>query len=318
MDHRAARALIALATLTATSCHCGDEQFDLPETPPPEPPTTPEVAGDPRIPPGFDLPIPEGATVRYGEATRERAVVLATTDAAPEAVLREVRTALEARGLVVRDRAPGAQRPLGRFRRAIEARAGDAIAASAIVERGAAEITRVHLTQRVEGRRSFHAPEEPREWRAIDRGPLPALPGSSETRCNAAMTAACEAWAASGGPDAIDCALDHRNACGHLAEASGLSGYADDARERLAAALRAHARVGSRRARAWTLGQLRVELLAAKANLVRAAAGGAAAPALADLVAAVEAEGVRVDADTSAWFAADGDAPAEIPGGLVP
>lgn len=73
--------------------------------------------------------------------------------------------------------------------------------------------------------------------------------------------------------------------------------------------------MGSRGARRETAAQLRVELLAARASLVRAAAAGAQAPELAALIAATEAGPVRVEVDTASWFAREPD---EIPEGESP
>ncbi|MBX3270771.1 MAG: hypothetical protein KF729_10940 [Sandaracinaceae bacterium] len=327
MARRAPRRLIqtgwALAALLASACSCTEPGASREAPAPPEGRDPPAAPRDPRVPPGFTLPLPEGATVRYGEATADRATVLVTTDEDAQATLRWAREMLEARGLEVRRREGERDRGPGASRAAIDGREGERVVASAIVERGAAEVTRLYLTQRLERGAPFHAPEEPREWRRVERPPLPAVPGPSEPACNAAVMGACEAWAAAGGPDALDCALDHRTACGRIAEPGPAARGAEDARARLADALRAHAIVGSAGARAFTLGQLRVELLAARANLVRAAAAGAPDAALAALIAAVEAEGVTIDVDTAFWFTPEGSVEgsaesAEIPPAFGP
>lgn len=202
---------VILGALLMGACTCG-ESFDLPEAPPTEP-APPVASGDPRVPSGFDLTWPEDATVRYGEASLERATVLVTTEAEPAAVLRFAREQLEGRGWSVRARAGEAPAGVGVFREAIEAFEGDEPRASAIVERGAAPVTRLHLSRSSSRAVAFHAPDEPREWRAVRRAPLPAPPGPTEPACNQALMRMCEALQAAGGPDALDCALDRRAAC---------------------------------------------------------------------------------------------------------
>lgn len=294
-------AIRCLTVLALGGCTCGDDR-GVPPTPSPEAIAT-EGPRNPRVPPDFDLALPEGAVVRYGESDAERATVLVTVDSPPDRAVSDARAAFEARGWSVRVRASERARPPARWREVLDAHAADAPVASAVVERGAAGLTRIHFSQRLEGGEPFHAPEEPREWRTVDRPPIPAVPGESEPACVEAMRALCGELAEAGGPDAIDCAMDHRNACSRISEPASVARFVPDAEARLRDALRAHDSVGSRGARHWTLAQLRVELLLAKANLARAAEIDEDATDLAVLVAATEAEGVTVTADTSAWFA---------------
>lgn len=300
------RAPLVLIVLALGGCTCGVE----PPRPPQPEEIAPDIVRDARVPPGFDLALPEGAVVRYGESNADRATVLVTVDSAPERAVSVAREAFEARGWSVRARASERTRPPARYREVLDALASGEPAASAVVERGAAEVTRVHLSQRLEHGEVFHAPDEPREWRAVTRPPLPAPPAEPVPACVEQIRALCELLAEAGGPAAIDCAMDHRNACGRVYDAHFLARAVPDAAARLLDALRAHDSVGSRGARGETLAQLHVELLLAKANLSRAAEVGAdtigaETAELARLIVATEAEGVSVEADPSTWFDRD-------------
>ncbi len=290
---------LTLTALLASRAWTGDE-FDLPE--PPRSETAQEPPTRPRVPPGFDLALPVDATVRYGESTGSRATVLYTTEAPAERALTFARDQLEVRGWTVRER-DGSSRPPGPFREALDAfDEGERPTGSAVIERGAAEITRVHLSLRLVDGEPFHAPDEPRAWRVVSDAPLPARPGATDPDCMRWLRRLCVEQERVGGPPGVDCVMDHRAACGYAAEPGYVARSLRDAERRLMAASRAHAIVGSRRARAQTLAQLRVELLGARACLARAARVGGESATLAALVAAMGAEGVVVDADTAGWF----------------
>jgi hypothetical protein len=300
---------------------CGEEGTGVGELPapasaterPPEPTAAP-APRDPRIPPGFDLPLPREAVARYGQSSAERASLLVTTERDPAEVLDELSRAWAERGWRVEPRAEAHARPPGRWRDAVDAfEAGSSRrVASAVVSRGCAGITRVLLEQPLEDGAPFHAAPEPRAWRRIDRPPLPAPPGTPSRECAAAIRRACEALAAAGGPDALDCALDHRGVCVPTDAAPYLERAVEDAEARLRAALEAHDRVGSRGARAETAAQVALELLAAKANAMRAPDGGA----LATPIGEAEAEGHAVDVapdEMAGWFLQGPQPPATPP-----
>jgi len=316
MDRRAAAALIglslagaALVALVLRNAWSVDD-FDLPE--PPDPGLLEHDAPrDPRVPPDFDLTLPPDSVVRYGESNASRATVLYTTDAPAELALTRARDLLEARGWTIRVR-DGSSRPPALWREAIDALDGARPMGSAVVERGGAEITRVHLSLSLEAGTPFHAPDEPREWRRVDRPPLPARPGGADQDCMRALRTVCADQAEVGGPAAVECAMDHRGSCGFADDVGFVGRVAADAEGRLLAALEAHARVGSRAARAQTQAQLRVELLGARASLARAnnfEGVGETSPSvtLAVLVAQTEAEGTTLEVDTSAWFHTEED-----------
>jgi len=176
MDRSTTR-LIALG-LALAGCTCGDDDFDLPE-PEGVPAPAPEIAPrDPRLPPDFDLPVPEHGVVRYGESNADRANVLVTTDRPVAEVARWVEGAWTERGWSVSRRSMGP--PDSELRvhpEVIDASDSGETVATAVIAREAADITRVQLIERLEGGRPFHAPEEPREWMEVERAPLPALPG---------------------------------------------------------------------------------------------------------------------------------------------
>lgn len=301
---RHATCVIGLA-LALSGCTCGgDDAFDLPRAPGPvaEPREEPSPR-DPRVPPDFDLRLPEQCVVRYGESNAERGVVLCTTERTVAEVARWVERAWTARGWDVSERSMGPAEGIREHPERLDAREDGEIVATAVIAREVVDFTRLHLTRRLDDGRPFHAPDEPREWMQIERAPLPALPGESETRCNAAVRRECGAWHEAGGPDPLDCALDHRAPCGRTTDAAYLARAVEDAEARLRAAHGAYNRVGSRGARAWTRAQLRVELVGARANLARAAAAdGVDTTDLAFLVAATRAYELWTDDQTDDWF----------------
>lgn len=300
MDLRAPLLLIG-AVLAGCTC---DDDFDIPRPSEPEGQVATPVS-DPRVPPGFGLAFPEGAMVRYGESGPGRATVLVTLVSSPDEVIAEARRAFEARGWSVRVRMSERSRPPARWREVLDALDGSQPVASASVERGVAEVTRLHLSERRSDAEAFHSPAEPSEWREVSRAPLPAFPGEGEPACIEAMATLCGVLDEAGGADAIDCAMDHRNACVRFTELASIERAVHDARLRLEDAWTAYDSVGSVGARAETLAQLHIELLLAKANLARAAAVEHVAVELAVLVAMSEAEGVTIDVDVSRWFDPD-------------
>ncbi len=285
--------------------------------PAPSPPSTRAPADGMALPPGFDLPLPEGAVVRHSQARAGRAQVTLTTETAADEVVAFYTHAFEQRRLRVEPQLDFRAREPGHHREVLRAVAsGDERmpTASASIERGPSGLTRVSLSQRRAPAPSFDSELEPRAWRVIRRPPVPAPPGQPVTDCTAAIRRACEGWSNAGGPDALDCAMDHRGVCVLSEDEAYLRRSVEDARERLLAAHRAHDSVATEGARAETEAQLRLERLAADAVAFRAMSRDVDFALVGPLLELIQQTRVRVpDARPVEWFRRPGETQDDTP-----